>query len=86
VELAPEQQNERPDRRVRGDVVNATFWAVMLARDVDACRALLRGEPVDPERLDPDWLARARAARLVTLDVLAVDLLGLALDDEGRPA
>jgi hypothetical protein len=72
--------------------VNATFWAVMIARDVDACRALLRGEPVDPERLDPDWLSRAKEARLVTLDVLAIDLLGLdlpcrepVLDDEGRP-
>jgi hypothetical protein len=74
VELAPEQQNERPDRRARGDVVNATWFAIMLARDVETCRQLLRGEHVDPARLDPKWLARAKALRLVRLDARAIDL------------
>lgn len=55
--------------------MSATWWAVMLARDVDACRALLRGEPVDPARLDPCWLARATTLQLVMLDVFAIDLV-----------
>jgi hypothetical protein len=54
---------------------NEVWWAIMLARDVDACRALLRGEPVDPARLDPDWLRTAAHFRLVRLDVRAIDLL-----------
>jgi hypothetical protein len=53
----------------------AIWWAVMLARDVETCRALLRGDPVDPASLDPVWLAKAREHQLVTLDVLAIDQL-----------
>ena len=51
-------------------------WVAMrLARDVDACCALLRGEPVDAARLDPGELERMEALRLVRLDVRAIDLL-----------
>ena len=32
--------------------------AMMLAKDLDTCRALLRGESVPLERLDPEWVAR----------------------------
>jgi hypothetical protein len=53
----------------------ATWWAMQLSRDVETCRALLRGEPVDPDRLYPEVLARAKARELVTLDFTAFDLL-----------
>ena len=46
-----------------------------LARDVDACCSLLRGEPVDPARLDDGELEFMKAMRLVRLDVHAIDLL-----------
>ena len=32
--------------------------AMMLAKDLETCRALLRGETVPLERLDPEWVAR----------------------------
>jgi hypothetical protein len=51
-----------------------TWWAIQLAKDLDACRDLLNGEPVDPARLDPKALARAKALRLVRLDFAAIDL------------
>jgi hypothetical protein len=54
---------------------NAVWWALMLARDVDACAALLAGELVDPARLGLEWLAYACEFRLVRLDLHAVDLL-----------
>ena len=51
-------------------------WVAMrLARDIDACCGLLRGEPVDPSRLDPGELEFAKAMRLVQLDTRAIDLL-----------
>lgn len=35
------------------------FWkALMLARDVETLEALLDGESVPEDRLDPDWMAR----------------------------
>jgi hypothetical protein len=49
-------------------------WAGRLAVDLDAYRALLAGEPVDPARLDPKWLAVAKRYALVRLDVRAIDL------------
>jgi hypothetical protein len=52
----------------------AASWALRLARDPETFASLLRGEPVDPERLDEAWLARAKALRLVRLDVLACEL------------
>lgn len=54
---------------------NAVWWAMQLARDVDACAALLAGEPVDPARLRIEWVEYACAFRLVRLDLHAVDLL-----------
>lgn len=52
-----------------------TWAAIRLARDVDACCALLRGEPVDPSRVDSDELEFLKALRLVRLDFRAIDLL-----------
>jgi hypothetical protein len=49
--------------------------AMMLARDVETCEALLRGEPVDPARIDPNELGRASSRRLVRLDLAAIDAL-----------
>jgi hypothetical protein len=60
---------------VSGAAEAAVWWAMMLARDLGACRALLREEPVSPERLDHEWLAFAREFHLVRLDVAAIDLL-----------
>lgn len=54
---------------------NAVWWSMMLARDVDTCCALLRGDPVDPARLHRDWLRFASEHALVRLDVFAIDLL-----------
>jgi hypothetical protein len=57
------------------------IWVAMqLARDLEACRALLRGEPVDPSRLDPAGLAWATERRLVSLDTRGIDLFGQRLD------
>ena len=53
---------------------NATWWAMQLARDVDACCALLDGDPVEPSRLRLDWVEYAAAFELVRLDVHAIDL------------
>jgi hypothetical protein len=55
--------------------VNATYWAMMLSRDIGACEQLLRGEPVSPERLHLDWLELASEFQLVKLDTFAIDLL-----------
>jgi hypothetical protein len=53
----------------------ATWWAMMISRDIATCEQLLRGEAVSPERLDRDWLELASEFRLVRLDFSAVDLL-----------
>jgi hypothetical protein len=58
-----------------GGVTVVLWWAIQLARDVDACRDLLNGVPVDPDRLQPEVLERMKTLRLVTLDVRAIDLL-----------
>ena len=49
--------------------------AMRLARDGETCAELLRGEPVDPDRLDPEALRWARDRLLVRLDLHALDLL-----------
>jgi hypothetical protein len=59
-----------------------TWWALQLAEDLETARALLRGEPVDPACLRPEWLARAKAARLVRLDVRAIDAFYTSLGEE----
>jgi hypothetical protein len=51
--------------------------AFRLALDVEACAALLRGEPVDPSRLDQAELAKAREKTLVRL-VAPIDCLEAA--------
>ena len=64
-----------------GSVSVATYWAIMLARDLDTCRALLAGEPVNPDRIDPVWLNAAEELRLVRLDMSALDLLDLRSEE-----
>lgn len=54
--------------------------AFRIAKDVTTVDALLAGQPVDQDRLDPDGLAWARARLLVRLDVRAIDLFDYALD------
>ena len=51
--------------------------AIELARDPEAAAALVRGEPVDPARLDRAAVKRLSARLLVRLDVRAIDLLGI---------
>jgi hypothetical protein len=55
---------------------NALWWAMQIAKDVDACEALLAGEAVDPSRLRSDWVEYASHFHLVRLDLAAIDLLG----------
>jgi hypothetical protein len=55
--------------------VSATWWAIVLARDIDTCCALVRGEPVDPASIDKEWLELAKHFELVRLDTTAADLL-----------
>jgi hypothetical protein len=54
---------------------NAVWWAMQIAGDVEACAALLVGDPVDPGRLRREWVEYASTHGLVRLDVAAVDLL-----------
>jgi hypothetical protein len=51
--------------------------AFALARDVATCEALLRGDHVDPNRLDQDWLTWARKQKFVQLASPA-ELLGVS--------
>lgn len=41
--------------------------AFELANDLDTCRDLLEGKPIDVERLRPDGYRKARQRRLITL-------------------
>lgn len=51
------------------------IWVAMrLAKDIDACCALLRGEPVDPARLDPKEIEFMRAMSFVRLDISAISM------------
>jgi hypothetical protein len=54
---------------------NSVWWAMQLAKDLETCRSLLAGEPVDPARIDCAWLQTAQAFELVRLDFAAIDLL-----------
>jgi hypothetical protein len=57
--------------------------AMRLCRHVDDCAALLRGESVDADRLDPTGLAWALMLRLVRLDGAAIDeFFGLLYETE----
>lgn len=49
--------------------------ALRLATDLDTCRQLLHGQPVDPNRLDRQALKHAREHALVRLDLHAIDHL-----------
>jgi hypothetical protein len=41
------------------------YWAIVLARDVEVCASLLRGELVDEAALDPCWLELAKQLRVI---------------------
>lgn len=41
--------------------------AIYLAQDPETCRRLLRGEHVDPARLDQEWLRWAKREKFVAL-------------------
>lgn len=43
------------------------WWAMQLARDVETCCSLMRGEPVDEQSLDPVALQGARQRGAVIL-------------------
>jgi hypothetical protein len=46
------------------------WWAMQLARDVETCASLMRGEPVDEQSLDPAALQGARQrSTVILLDV-----------------
>jgi hypothetical protein len=51
------------------------YWSMMISKDIGTCEQLLRGEPVNPERIDSDWLELASEFHLVRLDTFAIDLL-----------
>lgn len=64
----------RPDARTAYPNTLRIFVAMQLARDLDTCAALLRGDPVDPSGLDRAQLEKAREQRFVVL-VAPIDLL-----------
>jgi hypothetical protein len=69
----------RPRERHCSDAyLYAVGVAMSVARDLDSCRSLLLGEPVDRDRLRPEGLAWALQRRAVVLvrpvDVLMPDL------------
>jgi hypothetical protein len=70
--ITAEQWDALRERWPHADRIKVAF---ALASDIDTCAALLRGEPVDPDRLDPERVAWAREHRLVQLDLAAIDLL-----------
>jgi hypothetical protein len=41
-----------------GAELDRVWRAIMLARDLETCKALLRGERVPRSRLDPEWVKR----------------------------
>jgi hypothetical protein len=51
------------------------WWCLVLATDVDTWEALLLGEHVEPSRLRPEWLERAKALGLVRVDTTAINEL-----------
>jgi hypothetical protein len=58
------------------------IWvAMMLAKDVDACSALLRGEHVHMARLDVEELEFMKAMRFVSMDFSAIDFFESQLKD-----
>jgi hypothetical protein len=58
------------------------WWALQLATSPDVWARLLAGERVFPEELDPAWLGRAVALKLVRLDGRAIDAFSVSLGEE----
>jgi hypothetical protein len=51
--------SQAPPEPFEEDATAARIWrAIMLAPSLEVCRALLRGETVPLERLDPEWVKR----------------------------
>lgn len=61
------------DLRALRPFLNAARVAMWIARDLETCRDLLAGLPVDPDRLDQQELLNAKNRRLVRLDMTALD-------------
>lgn len=61
--MALEPGFERLVRESEDREARRVWRAMMLARDVETCRALLRGETVPLERLDPAWVKRLGVKR-----------------------
>lgn len=72
------QEYDAAEREQRYPHPQRILVAMRLATDLETCRALLAGEPVDPARLDKSALARARNRKLVRLDTAEIDLLEVA--------
>lgn len=79
--IAPADAHEPITAEMRAQLAEAypnaerVVVAMRLALDVEACAALLRDEPVAPERLSPVGLIWAQERCLVRLDLAALDLL-----------
>jgi hypothetical protein len=58
------------------------IWVAMrLALDLDTCRALLLGQPVDPSRLDPAELEFMQTMTFARMDFAAIDFFEPQLRD-----
>jgi hypothetical protein len=53
-----EEERERRLHDPEADLWSAVWRALALARDLETFRALLEGEAVPLDRLDPEWVAR----------------------------
>jgi hypothetical protein len=54
-----------PQRRATASETMRMYWSIMLAKDVEVCASLLRGELVDEAALDADWLELAKELRVI---------------------
>jgi len=59
--IVPADQGVPEQRRPETEYDRLVWRAMLIAKDVDACCALIRGEPVPPERID--WKQAGRFAR-----------------------
>jgi hypothetical protein len=69
---------DRARRQARYPHPERILVAMRLSRDLQTCVALLQGEPVDPDRLHPGEVRRAKQRELVRLDFHAIDFLDAA--------
>jgi hypothetical protein len=70
----PVSEQQQAELRGRWSNPYRVLVALRLARDAETCAELLRGEPIDPDRLDQAGLSWASERLLVRLDLYAIDL------------